>query len=94
MSESGEWEARRHDNLLRWRVTSASRPEVEHLVELDANHGIGACSCEHFTFRLQPKIDQGCRLETATRCSHILVARKAFTDTLIQFLTQKTKHHD
>lgn len=85
----GDWEARRHDSLLRWRVTSASRPEIEHVVDLAAHGGIGKCSCEHFEYRLEPKIRDGNRCETSTRCSHIQVARKAFTDTLIQFLHDK-----
>lgn len=84
-----EYQAYRHDTLLRWRVTSSTRPEIEHAVELDANGGLGKCSCEHFEFRLQPKINEGNRCESATRCSHIIVARKAFTDCLIQFLADE-----
>lgn len=89
-----EWEARRHDNLLRWRVTSATRANIEHLVELNANGGLGRCTCEHFEYRLQPKINEGNRCEATTRCSHIIVARKAFTDCLIQFLAAKDNEPD
>lgn len=79
--------ALRHDTILRWRVTSDSRPDIQHVVDLGANGGIGACSCEHFQFRLQPKINDGNRCVTSTRCVHILVARGAFTDTMVQHLS-------
>ena len=85
---SGEYQVTRHDSPLRWSVSSASRPERIHLVELDANGGIGKCSCEHFEYRLQPKISEGCRVESATRCAHIITARKAFCDLMIQSLSQ------
>lgn len=81
-----DYEARWHDTLLRWRVTSGSRPDVEHVVDLGAHGGNGECSCEHFQFRLLPKIQEGHRCETATRCSHIMVARKSLTDHVVQKL--------
>lgn len=82
-----ELEARPHpDGVLRWIVTSRSRPEIEHLVELDAFGGIGHCSCEHFQFRIAPDLRDGRRRRGGTRCSHILTARNAFTDAMIQTL--------
>jgi hypothetical protein len=78
-------EARIGDNPLRWGVTSRSRPEITHLVELDAFGGIGTCSCEHFQFRIAPDLREGQRIGSS-RCSHILVARAAFTDAMIQTL--------
>lgn len=80
-----ELEARPHpDGALRWIVTSRSRPEIEHLVDLDSYAGIGHCSCEHFQFRIEPDLREGRRRQGGTRCSHILVARNAFTDAMIQ----------
>lgn len=79
-----ELEARHHpDSILRWIVTSRTRPEIEHLVELDAFGGNGRCSCEHFEFRIAPDLRDGRRRQGATRCSHLLVARAAFTDAMI-----------
>lgn len=86
MSDDSQYRAIMHDGPLRWRIQSTTRHDVEHLVELHRNGGIGKCTCEHFTYRLQPKIDQGCRVETATRCHHILVARRSFTDLIIATL--------
>jgi hypothetical protein len=81
-------EARPHpDGALRWIVTSRSRPDIEHLVELAAFGGIGRCSCEHFEFRIAPDLRNGRRVG-AHRCSHILAARNAFTDAMIQTLVR------
>lgn len=79
-----------HDHVLRWRVQSLTRPEMEHVVDLDAWAGNGACSCEHFEFRLAPLIRDGAtRGGAATRCGHILVARDAFTNHMVQLLSAK-----
>lgn len=81
-------EARPHpDGALRWIVTSRTRPEIEHLVDLDAFSGVGKCSCEHFEFRIAPGLRDGHRIG-AHRCSHILVARNCFTDAMIQSLSR------
>jgi hypothetical protein len=83
-----QMDARPHpDGALRWVVTSRSRPEIEHLVELDGFGGVGRCSCEHFEFRIAPDLREGRRVG-AHRCSHILAARNAFTDAMIQALLQ------
>lgn len=81
-------EARPHpDGALRWIVTSRTRPEIEHLVDLDSFAGVGRCSCEHFEFRIAPGLREGHRIG-AHRCSHILVARNAFTDAMVQSLSR------
>lgn len=86
--EKHQLEARTHpDGVLRWIVTSRTRPEIEHLVDLDAFGGVGRCSCEHFEFRIAPGLRDGQRIG-AHRCSHILVARGAFTDAMIQSLVK------
>lgn len=79
-----------HDNVLRWRVTSNSRPDIEHVVDLGAWHGNGACSCEHFEFRLAPLLRDGIGGGgKATRCGHIMVAREAFANHMIQILSAR-----
>lgn len=79
-----------HDHVLRWLVKSLSRPEMQHVVDLEAFHGNGACSCEHFEFRLAPLLRDGIgRAGSATRCGHILVAREAFTNHMVQLLSAK-----
>jgi len=88
-----DMEARLHDGPLVWIVTSRSRPEVEHQVDLEAFGGIGTCSCEHFQFRIAPDLREG-RREGARRCGHILVARAAFTDAMIQTIIRSRQHPD
>lgn len=80
-----------HDHVLRWRVRSHTRPEIEHVVDLDAFAGNGACSCEHFEFRLAPLIRDGITGGKATRCGHIMVAREAFANHMIQILGAREK---
>jgi hypothetical protein len=76
-----------HDNVLRFRVASVSRPgEVEHVVDVSSFEGNGECSCEHFQFRLLPALEAG-NPHVATRCSHIMAAREACLNNLIQKIT-------
>lgn len=86
----GRLVAHPHDHVLRWRVKSLSRPDIEHVVDLDSWAGNGACSCEHFEFRLAPLLRDGApRGGSATRCGHILVARDAFTNHMVQILSAR-----
>tara|TARA_R110000796_G_C14571530_1_gene435799 strand:- start:35770 stop:36267 length:498 start_codon:yes stop_codon:yes gene_type:complete len=84
----GNLEVSHHDNVLRWRVHSRTRPDVEHIVDISANNGIGECSCEHFQFKLRPAIEQGLASNgMSVRCAHIMAARHAFADDMIGRLT-------
>lgn len=87
-TQVGKLEVLHHDNVLRYRVRSRTRADTEHVVDVSANAGIGACSCEHFTMRLQPAIDAGAASKgVAVRCSHIAAAREACLNELIQRIT-------
>ena len=90
MADRYHLEALMHDGPLRWRVTSKTRPDVEHVVDLAGFGGIGSCSCEHFQFRIAPELREGKRFG-AKRCSHIIVAREAFCDAFVQVLIQRQK---
>jgi hypothetical protein len=83
-------------NPLRFIASSRTR-ETKHLVDLGGWSGNGSCSCEHFEFRLLPKLRErrllkgsaGVRTaENSTRCSHILAARRSFTDSMIARISQ------
>lgn len=87
MPNGYEMEARCGDNALHWKVTSRTRPEIEHQVDLAAFNGIGACSCEHFQIRIAPELRAGNR-KGSRRCGHILTARNAFTDAMVQTLVR------
>ena len=86
------YEVHHHDNPFRFRVLSASRPDVEHVVDVSANGGIGECSCEHFTYRLYPAIVEGLVEGDAGRCGHIVAARDTCLDSLIARIAQEEKN--
>lgn len=75
------------DGPLMWRVTSASRHGIEHLVDLGSWNGFGACSCEAFQFNQAAKLRHG--EHPGSRCKHILRAREAFTDTMVASLASR-----
>lgn len=68
-----------YDNPLRVLVSSETRPDIKHLVELDAYDGLGKCSCEAFSFRSEPLANpqDGTPADRSPglRCKHILAAR-------------------
>lgn len=72
----------------RWHVTSDSRPDETHVVDVLAFNGFGECSCEHFQYRMLPELQKAAAGEhvTLSRCKHIEAAREAFADFMIQKL--------
>ncbi len=66
-----------HGEPTRYFVQS-SRPGTDpYLVDLAEYDGSGACGCQHFQFRLEPKLKAGERDWTAERtlqCAHIRAA--------------------
>jgi hypothetical protein len=82
---------RRYDSNLRYFVRSRSRPEVEHLVELDKWDGNGACMCENFRFDRLRRLKAGATPCEHTRCWHIERAREWLVDKLIRQLAAKEK---
>jgi hypothetical protein len=79
----------RQENILRYLVQSRSKVGVTHVVELDLYDGNGGCSCQHFTFRLEPLLKAGNRPEEsdALRCDHIRAARRKLVDDIIRQAT-------
>lgn len=62
-----------HGERSRWLVPSDSEP-VPHFVDMDEYGGIGWCSCAHFQFRLQPKLERKENIlgeEDLYRCKHL-----------------------
>jgi len=75
------------DGPLRWLVSSASRPGIEHTVDLGNWRGFGECSCETFQFNQAARLREG--KPPGNRCKHLLKAREAFADTMIASLTNR-----
>lgn len=87
------------DGSTRFHVTSASRPDVAHLVDLIALQCLGRCTCEAFSFRSLPKAvdhcDRGEVPPAELRCKHILEAREYVLDLILGHLArQDPNDHD
>jgi hypothetical protein len=65
--------------------TSESRDEF-HLVDLSEYDGSGACFCENFRFRIEPKLKSGVIFphEAGSQCKHIVMSRLILGDRLIK----------
>ena len=81
-----------HDLPFQWIVGSASRLNVDHIVDLSNHSGNGDCSCEFFSYRCRPLIRSGSPSSDATRCKHIEAARRAFADMMITHLIDEQLH--
>jgi hypothetical protein len=81
----------RQDNILRYLVESRSRVGVQHVVELDLYGGNGGCTCEDFTFRLEPMLKKGMDDSDGDllRCDHITAARRKLLDDIIETVAHK-----
>ena len=79
----------RQENILRYLVESRTKVGVTHVVELDLYDGNGGCTCEHFTYRLEPLLKTGTSVEEtdALRCDHIRAARRKLVDDIIRQAT-------
>lgn len=80
---SSVFRIRQADCKTRWWVSSQSRPDVEHLVDLMFYHQIGKCTCERFSFGLEPIARLATRPTDNLRCKHIRAAREALMDALL-----------
>jgi len=72
-----------HMEAFRFIVSSRSRLNIGHLVDLEENDGAGQCSCEMFTFQCQPKINRGARGEAVT-CRHLRAVHRQFAQWAVQ----------
>jgi len=71
---------RPYDSLTRYIVDSETKPDEVHLVDLAANKYLGECSCQHFTLKIRPQIDESPDRVSKTpdefRCKHIKRVRE------------------
>ena len=70
-------------------VRSASRPGIQHRVELDSYDTNGSCTCERFSIQCAPKLERGIKGGTwATRCSHIEIAYREFGKLMVRKIVE------
>jgi hypothetical protein len=62
---------------LEFNFQSQEDPESYYLVDLSAHDGSGACFCQNFQFRIEPKIKSGKIKphEKGSQCKHITTAK-------------------
>lgn len=77
------------DSLLDWRVTSRSRPGIEHQCDLGAFGGFGYCGCEYFQFRIAPLLRDHAAGNRPARCCHLIAARNAALDATVAALLRQ-----
>ena len=63
-------------DALVYEVTSGSRSDISHTVDLAAWSGCGSCSCEHFGFHLAPLLREKLIPNATLECTHIQRARR------------------
>ena len=71
---------------LEFHFQSSDREDETYLVDLSYYKGSGACWCEHFRFRIEPKLKSGEILphEEGSQCKHIKNAVKILGNKVIQ----------
>lgn len=69
-------EVKKHADCLVYEVGSDSRPGHWHRVDLSMWSGFGACSCEHFEFKINPLLKGGIVPTQEMECRHIRAARR------------------
>lgn len=69
-----------HDSTI-WRIESESRPGQHHIVELLAYEAFGACTCEHFEYRIKPDLKEGFPVKP---CMHITAAKLELADLVLE----------
>ena len=73
-------------STLEFNFESSSNNGEYHSVDLSKYEGSGECFCEHFRFRILPKLKSGeiKPYEKGSQCKHILLARHILGDRLIK----------
>ena len=71
---------------LEFHFEASDRKDETYLVDLSYYKGSGACWCEHFRFRIEPKLKSGEIMphEEGSQCKHIRQARSILADKVIQ----------
>ena len=71
---------------LEFHYTTSESDEECHVVDLSLFQGSGACSCQHFQFRIEPHLRRGKIQphEAGSQCKHIVISKLILGDRLIK----------
>ena len=74
------------ESPLEFHFQTSQNSDEFHLVDLREYNGSGACWCEHFRFRCEPKLKNGSiqPYEAGSQCKHIVMSRLILGDRLIK----------
>lgn len=83
-------------SALEFNFQSSENPDEYNLVDLSMYGGSGACYCEQFRFRIEPKIKSGKVKphEVGSQCKHIILARLILGQKVIESTMKKLKKID
>ena len=62
------------DPPYRFLVKSLTRKDNVHLVDLEEYDGYGECSCEYFSFRIRPELDNN--NNPKKQCRHLRIVKQ------------------
>tara|TARA_R100000734_G_scaffold19153_1_gene18675 strand:+ start:7813 stop:8163 length:351 start_codon:yes stop_codon:yes gene_type:complete len=84
------------ESALEFKYQSKQDPDSYYLVDLSAYGGSGACYCEQFRFRIEPKILSGSVAphETGSQCKHILLSKFILGQKVIDSTIEKLRQYE
>ena len=80
-------------SALEFDFQSTENPDQYNRVDLSMYGGSGACYCEQFRFRIEPKLESGKVKphEVGSQCKHIVLARLILGQKVIESTMEKLK---
>ena len=81
---------------LDFHFQTSEKADEFHIVDLRRFKGSGACWCENFRFRIEPKLKSGKvePYEEGSQCKHIVTARLILGDRLIKASIKNLSHEN
>ena len=68
------------------KYASSRNPDEYHVCDMSANKGSGECSCQHFQYRIRPRMQSGevKPFEAGSQCKHIILSLMILGDRLVK----------
>lgn len=84
------------ESALEFKFQSKQDPDSYYLVDLSAYGGSGACYCEQFRFRIEPRILSGSVAphEAGSQCKHILLSKFILGQKVIDSTIERLRQYE
>ena len=81
------------ESALEFKFQCSENPDEYNLVDLSMYGGSGACFCEQFRFRIEPRMQSGSVAphEVGSQCKHIMLAKFILGQKVIDSTMEKLK---